>query len=361
MTWVDPMDSVPETPRGLPWEAGYRMPAEWEAHKATWLAWPDNELTWPGQLVAIQNIWIEFIAALATGEEVNILVRDGKGENAIRHLLRQRGTDCGKIRFYRIPTVDVWIRDYGPTFVTTKRTTERGLALVDWVFNAWGGKYDDYRADDRVAGAVADALGLPRFRNDMVLEGGSIEVNGSGACMTTQQCLMNPNRNPGWCRTDIEKRLSDYLGVSHFIWLGGGVGGDDTDGHIDNLARFVNRNTVVCVLEKVPTDENYAVLRDNYERLCSATDEHGQKLEVVTLPQPGRLLHRDHRLPASYANFYIGNDVVLVPAFGGPQDGAALDLLAACFPDRRMVAIPAKILLQGLGGIHCVTQQEPVP
>ena len=361
---VDPTKAVPaskEKPRILPCEAGYRMPAEWEPHRATWLAWPDQEVTWSGQLAAIQNTWIEFIVSLAPGEAVNVLVRDGGAEESVRDRLRRCRMECDSIRFYRIPTVDVWIRDYGPTFLTTKRKTAPGLALVDWAFNAWGGKYDAYLADDRVAGEVAAALGVPCFRCPMVLEGGSIEVNGCGTCMITEQCLMNSNRNPGWSRTEIEGRLSEHLGVKHFIWLAGGVIGDDTDGHVDNLARFVGRNRVVCVVENAPSDENYGALQENYERLRSATDERGQKLEVVTLPQPGRLLHGAQRLPASYANFYIANDVVLMPGFGNPQDAAALNVLTGCFPGRKVVAVHSKILLQGLGGIHCVTQQEPIP
>jgi len=341
-------------PRG----AGYRMPAEWEPHAATWLAWPHNADTWPDDLEPVRQTWVEMIRTLAAGESVYLLVNDASAEAGVAARLGRGDVDTRRVVFHRIPTVDVWVRDYGPTFITRGDPFD-GLALVDWRFNAWGLKYPDYVADDGVPRSINESLRVPAFTPEIVLEGGSIDVNGAGLCLATEECLLNPNRNSGRSRQDIEALLRSALGVQRTVWLPAGMAGDDTDGHIDNLARFVNPKTAVCVVEEDPRDENYLALQENHRRLTRATDLFGRRLEVVPLPQPDPVVAHGSRLPASYANFYIANGVVLLPLYGGPKDQAALDVLAALFPGRRVAGIDARALILGLGGIHCVTQQQP--
>lgn len=347
----------PSAPLADPQGAGYRMPAEWEPHASTWLAWPHNADTWPDRLHRVRRTWVEIIRALAPGEVVNLLVNDAGSEAAASALLRG-GVDPRRVVFHRIPTVDVWIRDYGPTFVT-RGSGSGALALVNWRFNAWGLKYPDYVADDAVPSRINESLGLPAFTPGIVLEGGSIDVNGAGVCLATEECLLNPNRNPGLTRDEVETRLRSALGILRVVWLPAGLCGDDTDGHVDNLARFVNETTAVCVVEEDPRDENYRALRENYRRLAAATDGRGRQLRVVPLPQPDPVMAGGSRLPASYANFYVANGVVLAPLYRGPRDRAALDTLAALFPGRRVAGIDSRALILGLGGIHCVTQQQP--
>ncbi|MEK6601274.1 MAG: agmatine deiminase family protein [Candidatus Binatota bacterium] len=344
------------TPRRL----GYRMPAEWEPHRATWLAWPHNLETWPDQLELVKEIWVQMARALSPAEEVCLLVDDEREQEEAAGRLERAGVVMEHLSIYRIPTVDVWFRDYGPNFITGK-AAEKGLAFIDWIFNAWGGKYESYVQDDRVASEMAGLLGLPVFQQEIVLEGGSIDVNGRGTCLTTEQCLLNPNRNPRLARKEIEMILADNLGVSRFIWLGDGIAGDDTDGHIDDIARFVNPTTIVCALEEDPKDENYRPLRENYERLQGVADQDSKKIDVVTIPMPGRVVYEGARLPASYANFYIANGVVLVPTYNHPNDRPALGILGDLFPGRKVLGIPCAALVAGLGAIHCVTQQEPSP
>ena len=342
------------TPRSL----GYAMPAEWAPHRATWLAWPHNRETWPTQLARVQEIWLQMIVALAPHERVCLLVNDFQTESAVAARLRDRDAVMRNISFLRIATVDVWMRDYGPTFVT-RNVKEKALALNDWIFNGWGGKYEAYEQDDRVAKQIATQLDVPSFAYPVILEGGSIEVNGAGICLTTSQCLLNKNRNPGMNQSEIEQFLKDALGVNQVIWLGDGIAGDDTDGHIDDIARFVSSNTVVCIREANARDENYAPLEENFERLMTARDESGGKLEVVSLPCPAPLRRDGTRLPASYANFYIANDMVLAPVFGDPADARALGILQELFPGRKVIGLQCADVVAGLGAIHCVTQQEP--
>jgi agmatine deiminase len=337
---------------------GYAMPAEWARHRATWLSWPHNRETWPTQLARVQEIWLQMIVALAPQERVCLLVNDLQTESAVAAQLMARNAVMGNISLLRIATVDVWMRDYGPTFIT-RNTAEGPLALNDWVFNGWGGKYRTYEQDDRVAEEIAMRLAVPRFVHPIVLEGGSIEVNGAGTCLTTAQCLLNKNRNPAMSQDEIERMLKDTLGVSQVIWLGDGIVGDDTDGHIDDIARFVNLNTVVCARPSDSRDENYVALEENFERLKSARDASGGKLDVVSLPCPSPLAYEGARLPASYANFYIANNVVLVPVFGDPADVLALGVLQELFPGRKVMGLQCADVVAGLGAIHCVTQQEP--
>jgi len=327
-------------------------------HRATWLSWPHNRETWPTQLETVREVWVRMMQVLALNEQVVLLVNDEQTRQDVILRLKNVGAVMKNILIVKIPTVDVWMRDYGPTFLT-RAGSENPLAFNDWIFNGWGRKYRAYEDDDRVAKDIASLLQVPTFNHSVVLEGGSIEVNGAGTCLTTEQCLLNRNRNPDMSRGEIEQFLKDALGVSHLIWLAEGVAGDDTDGHIDDIARFVNPMTVVCVLETDSNDENYEPLRENYERLQGARDQNGHRLSVVTLPCPAPVNYEGSRLPASYANFYIANEVVLAPVFDDPNDYRALGILQELFPERRVVGLPCKAVVAGLGAIHCVTQQEP--
>ncbi len=333
------------------------MPAEWAPHEATWLPWPHNRETWPTQLRAVQEVWLEMIRSLSHNERVNLLIHDERIQRDVKLRLEGAGTAMGNVVFYDIPTVDAWMRDYGPTFITRKQ--ENPLALNDWVFNGWGGKYESYEQDDIVAKEIAARTHLSVFAHRVVLEGGSIDVNGRGTCLTTEECLLNLNRNPHMSRVQIEQFLKDSLGVSHILWLGKGIVGDDTDGHVDDIARFVNPTTVVCSVEENRRDENYAVLHENYERLQGATDQDGRKLSVVALPCPHPVYCEGLRLPASYANFYIANGIVLAPVFEDINDGKAMGILKELFPDREVIGLSCTSVVAGLGAIHCVTQQQP--
>jgi agmatine deiminase len=341
---------------------GFYMPAEWCPHTATWLTWPKDPETWPDRVSQVEQIYLKMMAALTPHETVNLLVDDG----AIEHSVRQRSSFPGaeNIRFYHIPTVDSWIRDYGPNFLINDRGD---VAFNDWTFNAWGNKYETLKHDNEVPLFLEPVLELRRFDPGIVMEGGAIDVNGAGCVLTTEQCLLNPNRNPRLNRAEIEEYLKTYLGVSKVLWLGEGIVGDDTDGHIDDIARFVAPNVIVCAVEEDPADANYKLLQDNLARLKSMTDANGGPFEIVTLPMPGivggtstdmRVLDR---LPASYANFYIANAVVLAPVFGHVNDARAVETLQRVFSDRRIVPINCEPLVWGMGTIHCVTQQQPQP
>ncbi len=343
----------------VPRDLGYRMPAEWEPHAGTWLAWPHKEESWPGNFGPIPAVWVEIVRALEPSEHVNILVNDAAAATAVRERLGEAGISTRNVSLHVIPTNDAWVRDHGPTFVTRRIANRRELAAVKWRYNAWGGKYPPWDLDDAVAEQVAAAVGAPVFRPGIILEGGSIDVNGNGTLLTTEACLLNPNRNPQLHQAQIEQYLREYLGVSHILWLGDGIDGDDTDGHIDDLARFVDASTVVTVLESDPRDENFELLQANYERLRHMTDQDGRALRVATLPMPRPVVYDGQRLPASYANFYIANAAVLVPTFNDPNDAAALQTLQQLFPERRVVGIHATEMVWGLGAVHCVTQQQP--
>ncbi len=342
------------TPRSL----GYHMPAEWEPHEATWIAWPHNLETWPGKFEPIPEVFAEIVAALHHDEEVRILVGDAALEESARCVLRAKGCESSNVRFFNIPTNDSWTRDHGPVFLARD---DGSTAALDWIFNSWGGKYGPWDLDDVVPTRIGTALGLPVFHPGMVFEGGSIDVNGRGTLLTTRSCLLNPNRNPRLTQAEIEEMLKEHLGVSHVLWLGEGIEGDDTDGHIDDLTRFVAPSTVVTVVEDDPADRNYKPLLENLRQLYALKDESGRPLEVVTIPMPRALYYEGRRLPASYANFYIGNGAVLVPTYNDPNDSVALETIAHLFPTRRVVAIRAIDLVWGLGAVHCLTQQQPLP
>jgi agmatine deiminase len=334
---------------------GYRMPAEWEPHAATWLSWPRREgISFPDSFDRVVPVLREMVAALLESEPVNINVCNGAHEAEARTALD--GLPNEKLTFHMIPTNEPWCRDHGPTFLV--REEEPRLAVVDWDYNAWGGKYPPCDLDEVVPTRIAEKFGLPVFSPRMILEGGSIEVNGAGALLTTESCLLNPNRNPQLSREQIEERLRDYLGVCEILWLGDGIEGDDTDGHIDDLTRFVGERTVVTVVEEDKSDPNHAPLLANLERLRCLTIG-GKPLEVLTLPMPARIDRERLRLPASYANYYITNQSVLLPTFADPNDTAALDVLQSVFPTRRVVPIDCRELVWGLGAFHCLTQQQP--
>ena len=346
-------------PHDTPTGQGFRMPAEWEPHAATWLAWPHKEASWPGNFGPIPAVWAEMVRALAPHERVNILVNDAAATADVRRVLRAAGVAEHNVVLHEIVTDDAWARDHGPTFVTRDANGRRELAAIDWIYNAWGGKYPPWDHDDVVPQHIAARLNVRLFSPGIVLEGGSIDVNGCGTLLTTEACLLNPNRNPQLDRAQIEQVLRDHLGVRHILWLGDGIVGDDTDGHIDDLARFVDPCTVVTVVEENRSDENYERLRDNYERLQRMTDQDGRPLRVVSLPMPAPVEYDGQRLPASYANFYIANGVVLLPVFADPNDARAAQTLQELFPQRRVVGINARELVWGLGAFHCVTQQQP--
>jgi agmatine deiminase len=343
------------TPRDL----GYRMPAEWAPHRGTWLSWPHKRESWPGKFEVIPPIFAEIVRHLAPGEEVHINVLDEETEHGVRDLLAVRGVGPANIFFHHHPTNDAWCRDHGPIFVQRTMDGRREELILDWGYNAWGNKYPPYDLDDMIPRRIAEELGIPGLSPGIILEGGSIDVNGEGALLTTEACLLNPNRNPTLGREDIEAYLCAYLGVTKVLWLGDGIEGDDTDGHVDDLTRFVDPRTVVTVVEKDPTDPNWEPLRENLERLRRLTDQDGEGLRIVTLPMPRPMWYEGQRLPASYANFYIGNDVVLLPAFDPDTDDNARATLQRLFPTRRVVSIDCIDLVWGLGAFHCVTQQWP--
>jgi agmatine deiminase len=350
--------STRDGPLGCPVSVPTRltMPPEWAPHRATWLSWPHNLNTWPDGLEAAEASLVEAVVSLVEGEVVHINVLDSEHRAHVAALFAG-GVAPGRVVLEDIPTDDAWCRDHGAILV---RDESRELVALDFRYNAWGGKYPPFERDDAVPRAMAAALGVRCVSIDMVLEGGSIDVNGAGALLTTEQCLLNPNRNPGLTRADIEAALERYLGARQVVWLGEGIAGDDTDGHIDDLTRFVAEDVVVTAVESDTADVNYAPLRENVERLSAVRLHDGRPLRIVRLPMPDPLQRGSERLPASYANFYIGNRVVLVPVFGCPQDAAAIEILAQCFPGRRPVPIDGRPLVVGLGTLHCLTQQIPL-
>jgi agmatine deiminase len=348
---------MPDAP--TPAQLGYRMPAEWAPHRGTWLSWPHKEASWPGNFGPVPGIFATMVRALADREEVHINVAGPAMEASVRTLLADEGADAGNVYFHHNPTNDAWCRDHGPIFIERAANGRREQAIVDWGYNAWGGKYPPYDLDDVVPTRIGAELGLPVFHPGIIMEGGSIDVNGRGTLLTTEACLLNPNRNPQLDRADIERYLQDYLGVTKILWLGDGIVGDDTDGHVDDLTRFVDERTVVTAVERDPADENYEPLQANLERLRGMTDQDGRPLRVVALPMPRPLSHEGQRLPASYANFYIANGLVLLPTYDPPRDEEAIATLQTLFPDREIVGIDGADLVWGLGAFHCVTQQWP--
>jgi agmatine deiminase len=349
--------------------SGFRMPAEWEPHHATWIAWPHNREDWPGKFTPIRWVYVEIVRHLQGGERVCILVENSQIARRIRHTLSRAAVDLEQVDFYAFPTDRVWTRDYGPIFIKKENRRNTEIAIINWRFNAWA-KYSNWKKDNQIPAKISTALGLRQWEpiietasggKRVVLEGGSIDINGFGTLLTTEECLLSTTqqRNPGMSKEDIEVVLHDYLGIRNVLWLGQGIAGDDTHGHIDDLARFVNPTTIVTVVEENPADANYRPLQENLHRLKQMRDQNGQSLSIVPLPMPRPLYFGGQRLPASYANFYIGNRVVLVPTFNDPNDRVALSVLSNLFPDREVVGIHSVDLVWGFGALHCLTQQQP--
>jgi agmatine deiminase len=332
------------------------MPAEWGPHAAVWLAWPHDTTSFP-YLEEAEAAFASFVREIHSSDSVKLLVRDDAMRERVLALLRLHRVELSRVRFHLHDYADIWFRDYGPIFVVNPDA--KLLAMTKWHFNAWGNKYESLLKDNSIPYFMNESLKVPLFEPGIVMEGGSIEVNGQGTLITTEQCLLNPNRNPGMSKPRIEKYLSDYLGVRHFIWLKEGIAGDDTDGHIDDIARFVNPTTVLCARQPDESDPDHAVLEENFRLLEAATDQDGNRLRVIPLPVPGWVGDEQGRLPASYANFYIGNTKVLVPLFDTESDAAALEVILSVFPNRKVVGINARYLVYGLGTFHCMTQQQP--
>jgi agmatine deiminase len=352
------------TPRAL----GYRMPAEWEPHQSTWIGWPHNRNDWPGKFEPIPWVYVEIVRYLSRVEQVNIIVQDAAEKAKAREALTRSHVNLKNVRFHQWPTNRVWTRDSGPIFVV-RDSPRNPVAVTHWRFNAWA-KYADWQLDSHLPQQIAGQLRMVPFRATLprrhrqyhvILEGGSIDVNGQGLMLTTEECLLSKvqQRNPGLTRDDLEQVFSEYLGVEKVIWLGQGIAGDDTHGHVDDISRFVAPDTVVTVVEPNRGDANHAPLKENLRRLRAARDLKGRKLKVVELPLPRPVVFRSQRLPASYANFYIANSLVLVPTFNDPNDRVALNILAGVFPGREVVGIYCGDFIWGLGAIHCATQQQP--
>jgi agmatine deiminase len=338
------------------------MPAEWEPHAATWLAWPHEKTDWPGKFAPIPWVYADIVRHLTQAERVRILVANADAERAVRGILKKTGANLAAVNFFRVPTNRGWIRDFGPIFV---RREKGETAVTNWHFNAWA-KYNDWKKDDAANDKLASKLKWkywrPEFhRRRVVLEGGSIDVNGRGTLLTTEECLLSrmQARNPGVSRKEMGEIFRDYLGITCVLWLKNGIAGDDTHGHVDDLARFVNPATVVTVVENDASEVNYEPLQENLALLDEMKDQYGRPLHVETLPMPAPVYFDGQRLPASYANFYIANQMVLVPTFNDPNDAAALAKLADLFPGRKIIGIASLDLVLGLGTIHCMTQQEP--
>ncbi len=345
--------SADPTPASL----GFRMPAEWEPQAAIWLSWPHKRASWPGHFRPIPYKFAEIVATISRFQDVRINAALPLQRRA-RALVAKAGADLKRVTFYNHPTNDAWCRDHGPIFVKHDRTGE--VALTDWKYNAWGDKYPPYQHDNQIPPRIARALGLRRFVKEMVLEGGSIDVNGRGLLLTTEACLLHPNRNPDLNRSQIEQALRDMLGVHTILWLGDGIVGDDTDGHIDDLSRFFQEDGIVTVVETNRRDKNYRILQENLERLRSLRTPQGRKFKLVELPMPKPSFCDGQQLPASYANFLIINGAVLMPAFRQPKkDAEAAEVLAGCFPGRQIIPVDCLELVWGLGTLHCISQQQP--
>ena len=349
-------------PGGTPRERGFRMPAEWAKHAATWIAWPHNTGDWPGKFQAIGWVYADIVRHLGAVEDVQILVNDAAAEKRTRGVLTRSGVGLGRVHFHQWPTNRGWMRDSGPIFVRDSRGV---TAITNWKFNAWA-KYDDWQLDDEVPDHVTSLLGSPEWKPMMrehrvVLEGGSIDTNGAGVLLTTEECLLSEvqQRNPGLSGEVLERVFEDYLGIERVIWLNRGIAGDDTHGHVDDITRFVGENRIVTAIEPNRDDENYEPLQENLHRLRSARNLKGEAYEIVELAMPSPVVFEGRRLPASYANFYIANDRVLVPTFNDPNDRKALSVLAEVFPERTVTGIHCGDLIWGLGALHCMTQQQP--
>ncbi|MGZ3945406.1 MAG: agmatine deiminase family protein [Mucilaginibacter sp.] len=336
---------------------GFHFPAEWAPHTATWVSWPHKEESWPGKIATIYKPYCEFIRIVSKAELVRINVVDEQMKAFAITQLQLAGVDMRKIEFFDFPTNDAWCRDHGPAFLINPETKQK--IVVDWGYNAWGDKYPPYDLDDVIPTKIAQRFNLPVYHPGIVMEGGSVDFNGKGTVLTTTACLLNKNRNPHLNQQQIEGYLQNYYGVEKVLWLGDGIVGDDTDGHIDDITRFVNEDTVVTVIEENKADENYHILQENLQTLKTMRLLNGKYLNIVELPMPSPVNYDGQRLPASYANFYIANAAVVVPTYRCSNDDKALSILEACFPDRKVIGIDSTDIIWGLGSFHCLSQQEP--
>ncbi|MEW5797839.1 MAG: agmatine deiminase family protein [Bacteroidota bacterium] len=341
-----------------PKQLGYRFPAEWEPQVATWLSWAHKEASWPDKFEPVPFIYTNIVRTITQFQHVNINVNDDEMAEDVTKRLTLAGVPKARFTLYKIPTNDAWCRDHGPAFVINPNAQQK-KAIIDWGYNAWGGKYPPFDFDDVVPTKIAEIYKVPVFNPGIVMEGGAIDVNGKGCLLTTKACLLNPNRNPQLNQEQIETYLKEYYGQEKILWLNDGIVGDDTDGHIDDLARFVNPSTIVTCVEEDPADENYEILQDNLKLLRTLTDQDNKPFKIVELPMPGYVAYDNQRLPASYANFLIGNGFVIVPVFNHPNDLRALNILQEQFPNRKVIGIDCYDLVWGLGTLHCISQQEP--
>ncbi len=341
-----------------PKELNYRFPAEWEKHRATWLSWPHKEESWPGKINTIYLVYAQYIKELTKGEIVCINVNNEQMKiNAIAHL-NKLDVDLSKVEFYLHPTNDAWCRDHGPAFLINP-DAEYKKVIVDWNYNAWGNKYPPFDLDDIIPTKIAKKLDVPVYHPEIVMEGGSVDFNGRGTLLTTTACLLNKNRNPQLNKQQIEEYLTNYYCVDKILWLNDGIVGDDTDGHIDDITRFINSTTVVTVIEHNKRDANYSLLKENAEALDKMTLENGKPIHIIELPMPSPVIFEGQRLPASYANFYIGNAAVIVPTYRDKNDDKALSILQEHFTDRKVIGLDSTDIIWGLGSFHCLSQQEP--
>jgi agmatine deiminase len=343
-----------QTPKQL----GYYFPAEFAPHNATWLSWPHKEASWPGKIHTVYPYYCQFIKELTAGEKVCINVNDEAMKNfAIDHLQTEE-VDLGKLEFFFHPTNDAWCRDHGPAFLINPKAEQKKI-IVDWNYNGWGKKYPPFDLDDIIPTRIAKHFGIPVYHPGIIMEGGSVDLNGNGTLITSTACLLNENRNPHLSREQIEHYLCNYYGVDQILWVNEGIVGDDTDGHIDDTVRFVNEDTVLTVVEENKNDGNYELLQKNLKDLNQMRLLNGKQLNIVELPMPNEVLYEDQRLPASYANFYTSNRSVIVPTYRCNRDKKVLDIIQLCFPDRKVVGIDSTEIIWGLGSFHCLSQQEP--
>ena len=341
-----------------PRESGYYFPAEFAPHEAMWLSWPHKEASWPGKINNIFPFYAKFIKEVSKSELVRINVADAAMENFARRYIEEAGADLSRVQFFYHPTNDAWCRDHGPAFLVNPDAPQKKV-VVDWGYNAWGGKYPPFDLDDVIPSLIANEFNLPVYHPGIVMEGGSVEFNGEGTILTSRACLLNKNRNPQLNQHQIEQFLFDYYGAAQVLWVDEGIVGDDTDGHIDDTVRFVNADTVLTVVEDDKRDENYQILQDNLAQLKSMRLLNGKQLNIVELPMPDAITWEDQRLPASYANFYIANGSVIVPTFRCDKDDRALSIIQQQFPGREVVGIDSTEIIWGLGSFHCLSQQEP--
>ena len=346
-------------PNPTPRELGYRMPAEWHKHQGTWFSWPHNLDTWSKYLEPTEHALADAVHWLSQGEAVHINVLDEAHKHHVSEVLLLASANMDSVYFHYFPTNDAWCRDHGAVFLIS--SDQSSLAAIDWRYNAWGEKYPPFDLDNAVPRQMGEALTVTRFETPIVLEGGSIEVNGAGVLLTTDTCLLNPNRNPGLKKEEIAIVLQEMLGIEDILWLSGELVGDDTDGHIDNLARFANETTIVAPEAADPNDENFESLLTNLALLKTWNSTQNNRFDIIQIPMPSPVFIEGNRMPANYMNFYIGNSVVLMPSFGDPMDETAEAILQSCFKERKVVRIDCSSVIWGLGAIHCLTQQVPLP